>query len=273
MTRSAPIMTPAREGFPRFSAAAAPALAIHRGLWPEGRRHGRGGGGPCQRPDPGAGRGDAGGPPEKVVDLGCGVGGSVFHLAPCLAASRVFAASAPSVPCNAAAPLAEAARGVFAARCRFAEADFIAPPDAAGGPGADLAIAIEAHVHAPSAAAFLVAARRHLRPGGVLVVVDDMLRCSWREKALTGGARLDVLVGAASAGAGRLGHCAPTGPVVRRPSPYAAGFAVEAIDDLTPLLRLDRLARPRPACGGARGSDRIGAAIRWPAVRQHLISR
>jgi cyclopropane fatty-acyl-phospholipid synthase-like methyltransferase len=41
---------------------------------------------------------------------------------------------------------------------------------------ADCVIAIESHVHAPSQDAFIAAAARALRPGGVLVLVDDFLR-------------------------------------------------------------------------------------------------
>jgi len=229
------------------------ALAIHRGLWPEGADTAEVAAAHVNDLIRARAEEMLGGPPEKVVDLGCGVGGSVFHLARVWPQARFRGITISAVQCRRA--LAEAAARGLAARCRFAEADFIAPPDAAGGPGADLAIAIEAHVHAPSAAAFLVAARRHLRPGGVLVVVDDMLRCP----AETLGRRDRRLVARFRRG-WRLGHVPDRAGFAAQA--VAAGFAVEAIDDLTPLLRLDRW-RDLALHAVAPVADRIGLN-RWP---------
>ena len=55
---------------------------------------------------------------------------------------------------------------------RFAAADFTALP--ADLTGFDLAFAIEAFVHADPAAAFFAGAARALRPGGALVIIDDV---------------------------------------------------------------------------------------------------
>jgi SAM-dependent methyltransferase len=55
----------------------------------------------------------------------------------------------------------------------FREADFTTLPEDVTG--FDLAFAIEAFVHAASAAAFFREAAHALRPGGALVVIDDVL--------------------------------------------------------------------------------------------------
>ena len=62
--------------------------------------------------------------------------------------------------------------GPLQGRVRFKVADFTDPPD--GPRGFDLAFAIESFVHADPAAAFFQQAAYALRPGGALVVIDDV---------------------------------------------------------------------------------------------------
>ncbi len=111
------------------------------------------------------------GPDErKVLDLGCGVGAAASYLADRLPLEVVGVSISP-----AQIRLAEryAARaGQRPGTVRFTEADFTElPKDLAD---VDLAFAIESFVHADPAAAFFREAARVLRPGGALVVLDDV---------------------------------------------------------------------------------------------------
>ncbi len=112
----------------------------------------------------------------RVVDLGCGVGAGVVYLAGHIPAEVHGISLSPRQVAHArrrAARLNGALRGT----CTFHEADFCALPPAVAQAvaGADLAYAIESFVHAESAAAFFEQAARALKPGGRLVLVDDLL--------------------------------------------------------------------------------------------------
>ena len=107
---------------------------------------------------------------RRVLDLGCGVGTAALYLAERRPVEVVGVSISP-----AQIDLAEQ----FAARSkplqgsvRFVTADFTDLPDELTG--FDLAFAIESFVHADPAAAFFRQAARALRPGGVLVVIDDV---------------------------------------------------------------------------------------------------
>ncbi len=107
---------------------------------------------------------------QRVLDLGCGVGTAALYLAERRPVEVVGVSISP-----AQIRLAER----FAARSmpllgvvRFEIADFTElPTDLTGF---DLAYAIESFVHADPASAFFREAARALRPGGVLVVIDDV---------------------------------------------------------------------------------------------------
>ena len=124
------------------------------------------------------------------------------------------------------------------------EADYLHLPDSV--PPADVALAIESFVHAPDGAAFFAACAALVRPGGVLVICDDVRQVraapadddpgrdaverfcrGWRVNTLLTGAEMDGLAA-------------------------GAGFALESAVDLTPWLALRR---PR---------DRALAALRLP---------
>ena len=110
-------------------------------------------------------------PAPRVVDLGCGVGGSLVHLAAQRADLVGEGITISPAQVTAAATLIE--RAGLASRVRVREGDFAAPP--ADLAGADLALSIEAFVHGPDPAAYLRAAAGLLRPGGLLVLCDDLL--------------------------------------------------------------------------------------------------
>ena len=110
-------------------------------------------------------------PAPRVVDLGCGVGGSLVHLA--ARRADLVGEGITISPAQVAAAATLIARAGLAARVRVREGDFVAPP--ADLAGADLALSIEAFVHGPDPAAYFRAAAGLLRPGGLLVVCDDVL--------------------------------------------------------------------------------------------------
>jgi SAM-dependent methyltransferase len=165
----------------------------------------------------------------RVVDLGCGVGGSLIHLAcrrPDLTGEGLTIS-----PAQAGIARRLLVQAGVDDRIGVREGDFLDPPAALAG--ADLAFSIEAFVHGPDPAAYFRAAAGVLRPGGRLVICDDLLtpagaaptgtqarrlaqfRAGWRVASL-------VTVEAAT----RLGA--------------AAGLRLVSDDDLTPFLELRR---------------------------------
>jgi SAM-dependent methyltransferase len=107
---------------------------------------------------------------RRVLDLGCGVGSAALYLARQRPAEVVGVTISPTQVrlANRFAARGRPLRGSV----RFAVADFTALPDDLVG--FDLAFAIESFVHADPAAAFFAQAARALRPGGALVIVDDV---------------------------------------------------------------------------------------------------
>lgn len=223
------------------------ALAIHRPLW------GAGVTGPAMAAAhvndliADAAETALGAPPARVTDLGCGVGGTVLHLA-----HRWPEAELTGITISAQqAGMAEghaAARGV-AGRCRFLRSDFLMPTTL---PCADLVIAVESHVHAPDAASFLQAARRHLRPGGVLLLVDDML--ARPEDSLTSAETRRLRQFRRG---WRLGHVPDHEGLAALAG--SMGWQTEAVMDLSGLLRLNRL-RDRALRVAGPLADRLGLA-------------
>jgi len=225
-------------------------LAIHRGLWGAGVR----------TPEEAADRINAlivarlaelGAPePAQVLDMGCGVGGTLFHLAKAWDGARLAGITLSERQATLAQGFARE-RGVDA-RCRVICGDYLRQaPDAP----ADLVVAIESHVHAPSATAFLSAAAAALRPGGHLVIVDDML--ARPAIALTTPERRLV---ATFRRGWHLGHVPD--PESLRKAAWAQGLTCIADNDLSHSLRLDRL-RDRLLHLAAPVADacRLG---RWP---------
>lgn len=105
-----------------------------------------------------------------VVDLGCGVGGSLCYLAGRLPIRGTGITLSPVQARLAEQRVREA--GV-SDRVVCIEGDYCDP---AGVGPADLAYAIESFVHGPDPARFFAACSRLVRPGGVLVICDDFRR-------------------------------------------------------------------------------------------------
>ena len=106
----------------------------------------------------------------RLVDLGCGVGGTLCWLLARDANRQGVGLTISAEQVGLARR--RAARAGLAERATFAQGDFIDPPELGHF---DVAYSIEAFVHSPNPQAYLQAAARLVRPGGRLVVIDDML--------------------------------------------------------------------------------------------------
>lgn len=226
------------------------ALAIHRPLWADGITNPQDAAAHVNILIAAQAEAALGGPPARVVDLGCGVGGTIFHLAQHWPEAQLCGITISAEQVRLAQAHARAQRLV--GRCSFLRSDFTLPMTL---PRADLAIAVESHVHAPSAKAFLQAALRHLRPGGVLVLVDDMLARPAGALTPAQARRL-----AQFRRGWRLGHVPDSTGLAE--TAQALGFDLAARHDLTPLLRLNRL-RDRALRLAGPLADALGLA-HWP---------
>ena len=162
-----------------------------------------------------------------VVDLGCGVGGSLCHIAERLPIRGTGLTLSPVQVRHAERRIREAG---LSDRVRCVEADYCEPPPDL--PPADLAYAIESLVHGPDPARFFAACARIVRPGGLLAVCDDFLR-----RADSPAARRSVARFRRGWHLNTLLH-----PRDLRAVADEAGFEHVSTDNLTPHLRL---ARPR----------------------------
>ena len=166
----------------------------------------------------------------RVVDLGCGVGAGALYLARHIPA-EVHGISLSSRQVAHARRREARLNGELAGTCTFHEADFCALPPAVAQvvAGADLAYAIESFVHAESAAAFFGQAARALRPGGRLMLIDDLLTAGAgaddpRIADFRAGWQVHSLLGA--------GEVAETAA--------AAGLSLARRTSLSPFMRLGR---------------------------------
>jgi SAM-dependent methyltransferase len=105
-----------------------------------------------------------------VVDFGCGVGGTLIHLAEQLPAARLRGVTvSPRQVTIARRLVAEAG---LDRRCSIVLGDF---HSCHLGVRADAVVAVESFAHGTDLDAIVSNAARHLVPGGILVVVDDFL--------------------------------------------------------------------------------------------------
>lgn len=225
--------------------------AIHRGLWPEGVRDAAEAADQINIRLAELAERLLGRPPARVRDLGCGVGGTLLHLASRWPGTQLDGVTLSAEQVRIAGRLI-AERGQTA-RLRVAQGDFLAPDP--GMAPADLVLAIESHVHAPSARAFLKAALQGLAPGGLLVIVDDMLSRPEHDLTPREAARLSTF-----RRGWHLGHV--TDPARLVSEAQALGLEPVAQEDLTQLLNL---ARARDIALRAAGplADAMGLG-RWP---------
>lgn len=103
----------------------------------------------------------------RVLDAGCGLGGTSFALAERLQAT---VEGITLSPVQARLANAEAARRGLADRCRFLVRSYDDPASA----DFDAVVAIESLIHSADLPRSLTALAGALRPGGRLVIVDDM---------------------------------------------------------------------------------------------------
>ena len=109
--------------------------------------------------------------PLHVLDLGCGVGASLCYLADLLPITGTGVTLSPEQVRAAKERIGLAG---LSARVACIEGDFCDLPDDLRI--ADVAYAIESFVHGPDPARFFSEAARLVRPGGALVICDDVRR-------------------------------------------------------------------------------------------------
>jgi tocopherol O-methyltransferase len=162
---------------------------------------------------------------RHVVDLGCGIGASLCYLAQQL---PIRGTGITLSPAQAELGQQRIAQAGLSGRLICLEGDYAELPNSVGQ--ADVAFAIESFVHAPDAARFFAECARLVRPGGALVICDDMRR---------------PIDGAAAVAAidrfcrGWHINTMLTSEELRATA-HAAGFAHESSRDLSPYLELRR---------------------------------
>ena len=161
-----------------------------------------------------------------VIDLGCGVGGSLGYIAGRLPVTATGVTLSPTQALLARQRIADAGLGD---RVRIITGDFAQLPDDVAP--ADVAFAIESFVHAPDAGRFFAQCRRLVRPCGALVICDDFRRPADGAEAAGAierfcrGWHINTLLAPAD-----LQALAAMG-----------GFEHESTTDLSPYLELGRL--------------------------------
>ena len=164
--------------------------------------------------------------PLHIVDLGCGVGASLHYLAERLPMRGTGITISPVQADIAARHLAAAG---LTSRITCIEGDYCDLP--ADVSPADMAYAIESFVHAPSPHAFFDQCRRLIRPGGLLIICDDVrgendsVQASRTIDEFCDGWHVNALLT----------------PEALRTMAHDAGFAHEWTRDLTPYLELGRM--------------------------------
>ena len=144
--------------------------AIHRGLWGPGVRTGREAAGYVNALIAKEIRSFLSREPGAVLDLGCGVGGTLFSLAQTFPDARLHGVTISARQVSIARELAR--QQGLGERCDFVQDDF---EDLHLDLRADAVIAVESFIHSSRPDRLLATCREHLVEDGVLVVVDDFL--------------------------------------------------------------------------------------------------
>jgi len=215
-------------------------------------------------------------PAPHIVDFGCGVGGTLFHLARRLPQARLTGLTVSRRQVQVAERMA--ARLGLAARCSFRLADFQVAdlPERAAA-----IVAVESFAHSASAEAFLANAARHLGEGAPLVVVDDFLAAPEPTLSPVQKARVEEM---------RSGWRIPSLCTVESFVAAAERHGFEALvtRDLTPLTRPGSRLRDRltavlspllvglglgrmPLYGNMIGGNALQIGLREGFVRYHLL--
>lgn len=220
-----------------------------------------------------AGRGGA---PADVLDAGCGLGGTIFYLQARLG-SRGTGITLSDTQCARAT--AEAARRGLAEVCRFAVRDYDADLTDLLPAGVDLIVAIESLAHAPDPAATIGRLAARLRPGGRLLLVDDVPRdtLAWDDPDFAGfrtgwlcpAVATDATLDAALARAGlTVCHDEDLTPRMTARRPFTLGALLLAARAASAVLA------PTPArllMGALRGGLHLERLYRRGVVRYRLV--
>ena len=200
-----------------------------------------------------------------LLDLGCGVGGTLIRLAAAFPSACLHGVTI-SAQQAALARAASIDAGVES-RCTFHLGDF---ESISLDVEADVIVAVESFVHSRSADAFFSTVARHLRPGGHLIIVDDFLLA---DESASGerGRRLvrDFRAGWQVPSLATIDACVC--------SAKACKLHVENDRDLTSLIRLRRprdrfiaLVAPLVACLGLTRIPFFGNLVGGNALHQGL---
>jgi SAM-dependent methyltransferase len=211
-----------------------------------------------------------------VLDFGCGVGGTLFHLAERFPRARLKGITVSGRQVEIATRLAGELG--CADRCSFALGDFQTADLAVQ---ADAIVAIEAVAHASSIEAFMANAARHVRPGGCVIIADDFLasestslngrqrrhveqfKAGWRVPAVCTVAALSR----AAAGHGLLAEKTVDLTSLTRPGSRARDRIIAALTPLMAGLRLERV----PFYGNMTGGHALQVGLREGFLRYALL--
>jgi len=163
-----------------------------------------------------------------ILDLGCGVGQSLFYLADHTPDNMLYHGITLSGE-QAEMGRRYAIKLARAARVRIYEGSFQALPEHV--PTVDLAFAIESFIHSSDAHEFFVQIRSRMHPGGQLILFDDF-RTDSTDDAASGRILEDFRTG-------WLAHnLLPHDEIVQHAA--EAGLNIVEVRDLTPFLKLNR---------------------------------
>ncbi len=150
------------------------ALAIHRELWAPGVRNAE-----EAKRTVNTLLGDAiaaeGADVSTVLDLGCGVGGTLLDLAERFPRARLHGVTVSPRQVEIARSLIHDRGLAHRSHIHLGNFQSLQLTGEHAGLQADVVIAVESFAHASDATAFFRTAAAHLRPGGVVILVDDFL--------------------------------------------------------------------------------------------------